>query len=45
MINCDKCGKFISHDSSNLPYLCDDCEDRRVSIEYSEGGVFDDKTN
>ena len=26
MINCRKCGRFISHDWSNLSYLCEDCE-------------------
>ena len=26
MINCEKCGAFISHDSSNLPYICDACK-------------------
>jgi len=25
MITCSKCGKFISHDSSNLSTICEDC--------------------
>ena len=25
MINCSECGKFISHDWSNLSHMCSDC--------------------
>ena len=26
MINCESCGRFISHDWSNLLYKCDTCK-------------------
>lgn len=30
MITCIKCGKFISHDSSNLSTICEDCAGQLV---------------
>lgn len=29
MINCEECGKFISHDWSNLPHICSDCKSKK----------------
>ena len=33
MITCIKCGGFISHDSSNLSSICQECVDKQECID------------